>query len=154
MDRDTIGVISDTHGLLRPEAVTALGGCSLIIHAGDIGGPAILDRLGAIAPVAAVRGNTDSGEWAMALPKTEVVEIAGLHIYVIHDLMEIDLDPAAAGFNAVICGHTHRPVIEDYRGTLLINPGSAGPRRFELPVSVALILIRDGALEPLLVDLG
>jgi predicted phosphodiesterase len=90
----------------------------------------------------------------MALPKTEVIEIAGLHIYVIHNLREIDLDPAAAGFNTVICGHTHRPVIEDYRGTLLINPGSAGPRRFELPVSVALIRIRDGALEPLLVELG
>lgn len=148
-----IGVISDTHGLIRPEALAALKGSELIIHAGDIGGPRILEALGAIAPVVAVRGNMDGGGWAEALPKTEVVEFGETIIHVIHDLGEMDLDPLAAGFSAVICGHSHRPSIQSRNGILIINPGSAGPRRFELPVSVALIRITGNTLEPMLVEL-
>ncbi|MBI4644068.1 MAG: metallophosphoesterase family protein [Deltaproteobacteria bacterium] len=141
-----IGVISDTHGLLRPQAVAALKGVSLIIHAGDIGAPEILEHLGRIAPVRAVRGNTDRGEWARALPLTEVVDAGGVHIYVLHDLHTLDLDPKAAGFAAVIFGHSHRPHLEGKNGVLFLNPGSAGPRRFTLPVSLAYLKVQGKSL--------
>ena len=154
MDDLKIGVISDTHGLLRQEALEALKGCDTIIHAGDIGGQRVLEGLSAVAPVVAVRGNMDGGEWADSLPSTEVVQVGPTLVYVIHDLCGLDIDPAAAGFGAVICGHSHRPVIESLNGVFHINPGSAGPRRFELPVSVAIIRLRDGVLEPLLIDLN
>lgn len=134
-----IGVISDTHGLLRPEAVAALAGSDLIIHVGDVGRPEILDELAAIAPVRAVRGNVDHGEWAEALPMTEVVQAAGHDLYVIHILDDLDLDPAAAGFGAVLYGHSHRPDVGYRKGVLYLNPGSAGPRRFTLPVTVATL---------------
>jgi putative phosphoesterase len=133
----TIGLISDTHGLLRPEAVRALEGCELIIHAGDVGKPEILDQLQAVAPVVAVRGNIDKGEWASRLPLTAVVETVSPRLYVIHDVFELDLDPAAAGFAIVVSGHSHRASREQRSGVLYLNPGSAGPRRFRLPIALA-----------------
>ena len=142
-----IGVLSDTHGLLRPQAVEALKGVSLIIHAGDIGAPEILESLGRIAPVRAVRGNTDRGEWARALPSTEVVEVGEVQLYVLHDLHTLDLDPGAAGFAAVIFGHSHRPFLERKDGVLYLNPGSAGPRRFTLPVCLAYLQVQGKSLQ-------
>jgi putative phosphoesterase len=132
-----IGLISDTHGLLRPEAVRALAGSDLIIHAGDVGAPEILDALRAVAPVVAVRGNVDTGAWASELPTTAVAEVGGTLIYVLHDLNELDLDPAAAGFGVVVSGHSHQPARTERSGVLFINPGSAGRRRFRLSVTVA-----------------
>lgn len=131
-----IGVISDTHGLLRPEALRALAGSDYIIHAGDIGSADILDQLRKIAPVTAVRGNADRAPWASKLPSHEVIELAGVSIYVLHILQELDLKPEASGFSAVIYGHSHVPKQEFRQGVLYFNPGSAGPRRFRLPVSV------------------
>jgi putative phosphoesterase len=141
-----IGVISDTHGLLRPQAVEALRGSALIIHAGDIGRPEILGELRRIAPVIAVRGNVDRDAWANRLPMNEIVEHDGNRLYVLHILEDLDLDPPTAGFQAVITGHTHRPKIETKDGVLYFNPGSAGPRRFDLPVSVGRLAMTDGKL--------
>ena len=148
-----VGVISDTHGLLRPEAVAALDGSDLIVHAGDVGDPAILDALRAVAPVRAVRGNVDLGPWAGALPAVDVVEAAGRHLYVLHRLEDLDLDPAAAGFDAVIYGHSHRPGAERRGGVLYLNPGSAGPVRFRLPVSLARLTVEPDGLRHELVML-
>jgi putative phosphoesterase len=139
-----IGVISDTHGLLRPEAVELLRGSEHIIHAGDIGAPEIIPALGMIAPVTAIRGNVDTQAWARSFPETEVVELGGLHIYIIHDANALDLNPKAAGFAAVISGHSHQPKQEIKDGVLYFNPGSAGPRRFKLPISVGRLEIVDG----------
>jgi len=136
-----IGVISDTHGLLRPEALDALRGSDRIVHAGDVGGPEILDQLREIAPVTAVRGNVDHGPWARALPKSEVLESDRTAIYVIHILSELDLKPESAGFAAVIYGHSHIPKLETKNGVIFLNPGSAGPRRFNLPVTVGRLTI-------------
>jgi uncharacterized protein len=136
-----IGVISDTHGLLRPEAVEALRGSDLIVHAGDVGKPEVLERLRAVAPTIAVRGNVDAGAWADALPVTEVVEADHVHLYVLHDISELDLDPNAAGFAAVVYGHSHKPSAEARDGVLFLNPGSAGPRRFSLPITVARLQV-------------
>jgi len=141
-----VGVISDTHGLLRPEAVQALGGSQLIIHAGDVGDPLILDRLREIAPVFAVRGNVDKGKWAEELPVTCVVEVAGKNLYVLHDEKQLDLNPRVAGFSAVISGHSHKPLVDEKNGVLFLNPGSAGPRRFQLPVILARVHIRSEQL--------
>src|ERR1017187_4034843 len=124
-----IGLISDTHGLLRPEAVRALAGCELIVHAGDVGKPEIIDQLQAVAPVVAVRGNIDKGEWASRLPLSAVVEAKSARIYVIHDVHDLDIDPAAAGFAIVVSGHSHKASHEERSGVLYLNPGSAGPRR-------------------------
>jgi len=132
-----VGLISDTHGLLRPEAVSALAGSDLIIHAGDVGKPEILDALKALAPLVAVRGNVDTGAWASVLPATAVARPGPALIYVLHDLNALDLDPAAAGFHVVVSGHSHRPARSQKSGVVFINPGSAGPRRFTLPVTVA-----------------
>jgi putative phosphoesterase len=134
-----IGLISDTHGLLRPEALRALEGSDLIVHAGDVGDPQILDALKTLAPVFAVRGNVDTEPWAQALPETEIVETDSVTIYVLHDVHALDLDPSAAGFHVVVSGHSHKPAREERGGVLFINPGSAGPRRFVLPVTVALL---------------
>src|SRR5215469_12346034 len=139
-----IGVISDTHGLLRPEAIQALRGSQHIIHAGDIGSPDIVRALEKIAPVTAIRGNIDTQAWARRFHETEVVELAGLHFYVIHDVNALDLNPKAAGFAAVISGHSHQPKQEMKAGVLYFNPGSAGPRRFRLPVTVGRLDIVDG----------
>jgi putative phosphoesterase len=141
--RSFVGLISDTHGLLRPEALQALQGSDLIIHAGDVGKPEILDALKALAPVVAVRGNIDRGAWAWELPTTAVAEAGPARIYVLHDIHELDLDPAAAGFHVVVSGHSHKPARTERSGVLYVNPGSAGPRRFRLPVTVArLSLVR------------
>ena len=137
----TVGVISDTHGLLRPEALEALAGVDLIIHAGDIGKPEIIDALRRIAPVHAIRGNVDRGFWADEFSPTEILEIDGQSLYVLHDLHELDLDPIAAGFRVVISGHTHDPAVKEERGVVYLNPGSAGPRRFKLPISLARMTI-------------
>ena len=153
MTEHRIGVISDTHGLLRPQAVQALEGVELIIHAGDIGDPKILRALKRIAPVHAVRGNTDRGNWAANLPRTLVVEVGGVHLYVLHELFCLDLDPAAAGIKAVIFGHSHSPHLERQNGVLFLNPGSAGPRRFTLPVTLARLKVHGISLDPELVEL-
>ena len=137
-----IGLISDTHGLLRQEAVAALKGCHLIIHAGDVGKPEIIEELRVTAPVVAVRGNIDKDSWASQLPLRAVIEAGGVTIYVLHQLQQLDLDPAEAGFNIVVSGHTHKPDRTERSGVLYINPGSAGPRRFHLPVTVARIDLR------------
>jgi len=134
-------VISDTHGLLRPQAISSLEGAQLIVHAGDVGDPQILSQLRSIAPTTAVRGNIDTGAWAASLPMTEVVEIGDVHLYVLHDLAALDLDPKAAGFAAVISGHTHRPAAQLRNEVLYLNPGSAGPRRFKLPIAMARLEI-------------
>jgi putative phosphoesterase len=139
--RWTIGVISDTHGLLRPEAVAALQGSDYIIHAGDVGDPAILTELTAIAPVTAVRGNVDREKWARDLPETNILEVGSTAIYVLHDVGRLDLDPRTAKFTAVIFGHSHRPSQEMRNGVLFFNPGAAGPRRFTLPVTVGRLRI-------------
>lgn len=150
----SVGVISDTHGLLRPEAVAALRDSELILHAGDVGDPEILQRLRRIAPTFAVRGNVDTGTWASALPLTEVVEVGTLHLYMLHDLSALDLDPKAAGLAAVISGHTHRPAADIRDGVLYLNPGSAGPRRFTLPIAVARLQVDGAGLSHEIVQLG
>jgi uncharacterized protein len=149
-----VGVISDTHGLLRPEAVEALRGSEHIIHAGDIGAPEIIPELEKLAPVSAIRGNVDVQEWARKFPETEAVELAGKTIYVIHDVNALDLNPKAAGFAAVISGHSHQPKKEVKNGVLYLNPGSAGPRRFRLPIGVARLQVGESKLEAELVKLG
>ena len=134
-----LGVISDTHGLLRPEALDALRGSDMIIHAGDVGKPEVIDRLGEVAPTHVVRGNIDKGSWAAALPMTELVTLGKHRLFVLHDISQLDVDPAAAGFAAVVFGHSHRPSIETRNGILFLNPGSAGPRRFKLPITIARV---------------
>jgi putative phosphoesterase len=153
MPEHHIGVISDTHGLLRPQALAALEGVELIIHAGDIGDRRILRKLERLAPVYAVRGNIDRGDWAAKLPLTRVVEVGGVHLYVLHELFCLDLDPAAAGLAAVIFGHSHHPHMERKNGVLYLNPGSAGPRRFTLPVTLALLTVQGFSLHAELIKL-
>lgn len=148
-----IGVVSDTHGLVRPELLEALSGVEMIVHAGDVGGAQVLEALRAQAPVVAVRGNMDGGPWARGLRQAELIEIDGSLLYVLHDEGEIDLDPAAAGFRAVISGHTHRPSLRRRNGVLFLNPGSAGPRRFRLPVSAAILRLGGESLEAELIEL-
>jgi uncharacterized protein len=142
----SIGLISDTHGLLRPEARFALQGSDMILHAGDVGSPDVLDGLRSIAPTIAVRGNVDREGWARKLPLTEVVNAGGILLYLLHDLSQLDLDPKAAGFSAVIYGHSHRADAEMRDGVLYLNPGSAGRRRFDLPVTVAELLVDGGRI--------
>jgi uncharacterized protein len=132
-----IGLISDTHGLLREEALHAMRGSELIVHAGDVGKPEILEKLRELAPLVAVRGNVDTGAWASGLPETAVAEARSASIYILHDVNALDLDPAAAGFHIVVSGHSHKPGRREREGVLYINPGSAGPRRFRLPITVA-----------------
>ena len=153
-DTHELGIISDTHGLMRPEAIKALAGTTLIIHAGDIDTPEVLEILHTVAPVVAVRGNNDKGNWAQALPETEVVEVGGVALYVLHDVKALDLDPVAAGFQAVISGHSHRPGMVKRQGVLFLNPGSAGPRRFNLPVSVARLSICGDTIDAQLIELA
>ncbi|MSP17663.1 MAG: metallophosphoesterase [Myxococcales bacterium] len=148
-----VGLISDTHDLVRPEAVAALDGVDVILHAGDVCTPEVIAALSRIAPVHAVRGNNDRGAWASDLPEADVVEIGGVSIYVLHDLHALDLDPAAAGFAVVVTGHSHQPKIEKRGGVLYLNPGGAGPRRFRLPVSVALLRIEGGEVDAEIVEL-
>jgi uncharacterized protein len=149
-----IGLVSDTHGLMRPAALDALAGVDRIVHAGDVGDAAVLRALAAIAPVTAIRGNNDKGPWAQQLPGTEVVDVDGSLLYVIHDLAELDLDPAAAGFQTVVSGHSHQPKIERREGVLYVNPGSIGPRRFKLPIALALLEVDGTELEARIVELN
>ena len=148
-----IGVLSDTHGLLRPQAVEALRDCEHILHAGDVGDAAILEQLRSLVPVTAIRGNVDCTGACAALPATEAVQLAGHWMYLLHNLDDLDLHPAAAGMAAVIYGHTHRPEISRRDGVLYLNPGSAGPRRFSLPVAVAIVEVTSAGLEPRIVPL-
>lgn len=148
-----VGVISDTHSLLRPEALHALNGVDHILHAGDIGEPAILDTLRAVAPVTAIRGNIDVDGACAKLPATELIELAGHSIYMLHNLRDLDLDPTAAGISIVISGHTHQPQIERRKGILYFNPGSAGPRRFSLPVSIGVLDLSNDHAEARLIEL-
>ena len=142
-----VGVISDTHGLLRPQALQLLRGSGHIIHAGDIGAPEIVPALEQVAPVTAIRGNIDKQDWARRFSEAEVVELAGLHIYIIHDAQALDLNPKAAGFAAVISGHSHRPHQQLKDGVVYFNPGSAGPRRFKLPVTLGRLEIAQGRVK-------
>jgi uncharacterized protein len=148
-----LGVISDTHGLLRPQAVAALHGCDLIIHAGDVGHEAVLDGLRRIAPTYAILGNIDTATWAARLPPTDIVEVGELSFYVLHNIADLDLDPPTAGFAAVVYGHSHQPVIAIRDGVLYLNPGSAGPRRFRLPVTIAHVAVVGRELRPRIVEL-
>jgi hypothetical protein len=152
--RLTVGVIADTHGLLRPQAVAPLRGSDLIVHAGDVGSPEILDELRAVAPTFAVRGNVDRGAWAESLPATAVVEAGPHQLYVLHILEDLDLVPEVAGFSAVISGHSHKALAETRRGVLYLNPGSAGPRRSRLPITVARLRVTEGGLEHEIVELA
>jgi uncharacterized protein len=148
-----VGVISDTHGLLRPEAIEMLRGSEHIIHAGDIGAPEIIPELEKLAPVTAIRGNVDQMAWCRKFPETEVVELGGLHIYILHNVNAIDLNPKAAGFASVISGHSHKPHQEMKEGVLYFNPGSAGPRRFKLPITVGRLEINGAALNATVLSL-
>jgi putative phosphoesterase len=153
-DKYLVGVISDTHGLMRPEALKALAGADLILHAGDIGRPEVIDALRTIAPVVAVRGNNDREAWAKAFAETEIVKIGEVNLYLLHALQELALDPSASGFDIIVSGHSHRPSSERRAdGVLYLNPGSAGPRRFKLPVSVALLTVRGKRCRARLVEL-
>ena len=149
----TVGVISDTHGLLRPEALNRLSGAGAIVHAGDIGDPEILAQLGQVAPVTAVRGNIDTAAWCRNLPEKDVLEIGGVSLYVLHNVQELDLDPSASGFAAVIFGHSHQPLIEWRKNVLFFNPGSAGPKRFSLPISLGKLTIGNGKMTAELIEL-
>jgi uncharacterized protein len=148
-----VGLISDTHDLLRPQAIDFLRGSDFIIHAGDICDSMVIEELARIAPVTVVRGNNDRGTWANALPETELVKIGGIFIYVIHDLAQLDIDPNGAGVRAVVSGHSHKPVIEHRDGVIFVNPGSAGPRRFKLPISVAELVIAGVSVSARIVEL-
>lgn len=141
-----VGLISDTHGLLRPEAKAFLKGCDAILHGGDIGNPQILDELAALAPVTAVRGNNDHAPWAESIAEHEIVKIGDHVVYLRHDLAELDRDPAAAGIRVVVTGHSHKPLVEERNGVLFVNPGSAGPRRFTLPITAGELLIDGSAV--------
>ncbi|NMA01530.1 MAG: metallophosphoesterase family protein [Clostridia bacterium] len=153
MEKKIIGVISDTHGLLRPEAIKYLKDVDLIIHAGDVGSEKVLNDLKQIAPVYAVRGNCDQEEWAKKLPRTEIVEVASNLIYLIHDIQQINIDPKTAGLSIVIYGHSHRPAIDKKEGIYYLNPGSIGPKRFNLPISLAKIIIEDKKINIEIIEL-
>ena len=152
--RFLVGVISDTHGLVRTEALRALKGCDLIIHAGDIGKPEVITALKSVAMVVAVRGNNDKGKWARQLPEARTVKVGVVKIHVLHDAKELDFDPRITGFHVVISGHSHRPSVVKQDGVLFVNPGSAGPQRFKLPVAVARLRVRGLSVQAAIVKLG
>ena len=148
-----IGIISDTHGLLRPEAIEQLAGMDHIIHAGDIGGPEVIEGLRRVAPTTAIKVNVDAGGWARDYPDTQVIVLGGRAIFVLHNLKEMQVDPAASGFDVVVSGHSHRPKIETRNGVLYVNPGSAGPRRFKLPITVAILALTNSAILPRVLEI-
>ena len=148
-----VGLISDTHGQLRPEAVAFLRGSDFIVHAGDIGDATVLSELTAVAPVTAVRGNNDKGPWAKAIAESQVLHVGDVSVYVIHDVAELDLDPVAAGFQVVVSGHSHKPAVQTRNGVLYVNPGSAGPRRFRLPIAVAELEIAGRSVKAKVIEL-
>jgi hypothetical protein len=149
-----VGLISDTHGLLRAEAKAFLEGCDYIVHGGDIGHPGILEELAKLAPVTAVRGNNDTGLWAVPLRETELLQVDEVCVYAIHDLARLDIEPNSAGIRVVVCGHSHRPLVEERNGVLYVNPGSSGPRRFRLPVGVGELLVTGSSVSARLVELA
>jgi len=149
-----VGLISDTHGLLRPQAVAALQGSDFIVHGGDIGDAGILEALAAIAPLTVVRGNNDREPWADGIRETEFLKVGGVLVCAIHDLSRIDIDPAAAGVRVVVSGHSHKPKVEERGGVLYVNPGSAGPRRFKLPIAVAELIVDGDAVSARIVELA
>jgi len=149
-----IGLISDTHGLLRPEALAFLRGSDRIVHGGDIGQAAVLEQLASIAPVTAVRGNNDHGAWAEAIPETDVLEVGEVLIYVIHDIAQLDVDPAAAGLHVVVSGHSHKPLVQTRDGVLYVNPGSSGPRRFKLPIAAGERMIDGSTVQARWIELA
>ncbi len=149
-----VGVISDTHGLLRPEAIAALQGSDLILHAGDIGKPEVLDGLRSLAPVIAIRGNNDKGSWAENIAERETIQIADVSVHLLHIVQELNLDPQQAGIQVVISGHSHKPAIDDRNGVLFLNPGSAGPRRFKLPISIAHLRIQGKSVQAEVIELA
>jgi putative phosphoesterase len=150
----TVGIISDTHGLLRPEALNVLQNSDLIVHAGDIGSPLVISGLENLAPVIAVRGNMDSEKWATKIPLTELIEVKGLFVHVIHDIARLGVVPETAGIRIIINGHTHKPRIREEKGVLYINPGSAGPRRFTYPVSVSVLQVIGGSVNARIIKLN
>jgi putative phosphoesterase len=152
-DTHVIGLISDTHGLIRPEALEALQGADLIIHAGDIGKPEVLGALKAIAPVLAIKGNNDIGAWAKPLPDTKLVKSGNTRLFVIHNVRELDCDPVARGYQVVVSGHSHKPLVSTRDGVLFVNPGSAGPRRFKLPVAVGKLFIQNKQVNAEIIEL-
>lgn len=152
-DQTVIGVVSDTHGLLRPEALKHLVDVERIVHAGDIGSPNVLEKLRTLAPVLAVRGNNDKGTWVDEIPEATSFDVRGHVIHVLHDLAQIDLSPSAAGISVVISGHSHKPVVEERDGVLFINPGSLGPRRFRLPIALAKLYVSDAAVRAEIIEL-
>ena len=149
-----VGLISDTHGLLRPEVLAFLKGCDHIVHGGDIGRAEVLRELSALGPLTAVRGNNDHGAWAEHLAETELFKVGGVFIYALHDLSQLDIEPVAAGVQVIVSGHSHKPLVEQRDGVLYVNPGSAGPRRFRLPISVAELTITGQAVSARLVELA
>jgi uncharacterized protein len=149
-----VGLVSDTHGLLRPEARAFLAGCDYIVHGGDVGDADILDALAHMAPLIAVRGNNDTQVWAARLAQTELVRVGGIFLYVIHNLEELDIDPVAAGVRVVVSGHSHQPKVEERAGILYVNPGSCGPRRFKLPISAGELTVSGSAVNARIVDLA
>jgi putative phosphoesterase len=148
-----VGLISDTHGLLRPEAIAFLRGSDFIVHAGDIGDAGVIEKLQALAPVTAVRGNNDKARWAQDIAETQILRVGDVSIYILHNLAELDLDPVAAGFRVVVSGHSHHPSVEERDGVLYVNPGSSGPRRFKLPVAVGELQIVGSSVEAKVVEL-
>jgi uncharacterized protein len=149
-----IGLISDTHGLVRQEALGSLVGAEVVVHAGDIGKPDVIRALETVAPVKAIRGNNDYGDWARRFPESTVIEVAGIKIYVVHDVNEMKFDPASAGFNVVVSGHSHQPSVQRREGVLYVNPGSAGPRRFKLPIAVGRLSIRGATIDAQIIELS
>ena len=149
-----VGLISDTHGLLRPEAKMFVSDCDYLIHGGDIGSPDILEQLAAFAPLTAVKGNNDEQAWAAHLRETEMIRIGGVFVYVIHDVSRLDIEPQAAGVRVIVSGHSHKPSVEQRDGVLYVNPGSCGPRRFKLPISVAELLVEGGEVRARTFDLS
>jgi hypothetical protein len=149
----TVGVISDTHGLMRREAIAALRGADIIIHAGDVGTLDVIEELAGLAPIHVVRGNIDTASWAERLPTTELVDVGARRFYVLHEISQLDLDPASSGLAAVVFGHSHQPLIENRNGVLFLNPGSAGPRRFKLPVTVARVSLAGTHMRPEIIEL-
>ena len=151
--KKVIGVVSDTHGLLRPEVAEVFAGVRLILHAGDIGKPEVVEQLKLIAPVVAVRGNNDKGTWARMIPETELAQVDGIRIYIVHDVKDVDFDPVEKRIQVVVSGHSHRPSIDRRRTVLFMNPGSAGPRRFKLPITVGRVTIHGSAVEGEIINL-
>ncbi|QUH25630.1 metallophosphoesterase family protein [Serpentinicella alkaliphila] len=153
MNKIKVAVISDTHGLVRPQLIEELAGCDLIIHAGDIGSNEVINELEKVAPVRAVRGNVDREEWCLKFPKSDVIELGDKYVYLIHNIEDLDIEPTAGGFDIVIYGHSHKPSVEEKKGVIYLNPGSVGPRRFNLPISYAILEVKKNSISQSLITI-